>query len=43
VAAKTVLLDWDGTLAGPKDGGARTVERSLVRKRRKMPDPWNAN
>jgi hypothetical protein len=22
VAAKTVLLDWDGTLAGPKAGSA---------------------
>jgi hypothetical protein len=43
VAAKTVLLRWDGTLVGPKDGGARTLERSLVRKRRKMPDHWNAN
>lgn len=43
MAAKTVLLHWNGMLVGPKDSGARTLERSPVRKCCKMPDLWNAN
>ncbi len=42
VATKSVLLDCDGPLAGPKEDGARKVVRSLVRKCGEIPFPWDA-
>ena len=42
VATKTDQPDRDGPLAGPKEDGARTVERSVARKCSEMQDSWNA-